>query len=105
MATSKNWQFFIHNGRHNHNIAIYSHGHAHLQDLRMSSCNRPSSSGRVMFYRAIYYDFSEHKTLVVQLVPRKFTMLLPRLEGLDAGKKYGRGSSPLKYRKGLHRFI
>ncbi|KAI5664922.1 hypothetical protein M9H77_24245 [Catharanthus roseus] len=28
MATSENWQLFVHNGRHNHKIAIYSHGHA-----------------------------------------------------------------------------
>ncbi|KAI5664774.1 hypothetical protein M9H77_24097 [Catharanthus roseus] len=38
-----------------------------LQDLRKSSCNKPSSSGRVMFHLAIYYHFSENKTLVVQL--------------------------------------
>ncbi|KAI5652404.1 hypothetical protein M9H77_29591 [Catharanthus roseus] len=28
MATSENWQLFMHNGRHNHKIAIYHHGHA-----------------------------------------------------------------------------
>ncbi|KAI5648068.1 hypothetical protein M9H77_34073 [Catharanthus roseus] len=28
MATSENWQFFVHNGRHNHKIAVYSHDHA-----------------------------------------------------------------------------
>ncbi|KAI5671022.1 hypothetical protein M9H77_11386 [Catharanthus roseus] len=38
-----------------------------LQDLRRSSCNRPSSSGRVMFHLAIYYNFFKNKTLVVQL--------------------------------------
>ncbi|KAI5678220.1 hypothetical protein M9H77_09170 [Catharanthus roseus] len=27
MATSKTWQLFIHNGRHNHKIAVYNHGH------------------------------------------------------------------------------
>ncbi|KAI5677594.1 hypothetical protein M9H77_08544 [Catharanthus roseus] len=36
-----------------------------LQDLRRSSCNRLSSSGRVMCRLAIYYDFSENKTLAV----------------------------------------
>ncbi|KAI5683983.1 hypothetical protein M9H77_05211 [Catharanthus roseus] len=35
-----------------------------LQDLRRSSCTRLSSSGRVMCRLAIYYDFSENKTLV-----------------------------------------
>ncbi|KAI5671679.1 hypothetical protein M9H77_12043 [Catharanthus roseus] len=28
MATSENWQLFVHNGRYNHKIAVYSHGHA-----------------------------------------------------------------------------
>ncbi|KAI5672572.1 hypothetical protein M9H77_12936 [Catharanthus roseus] len=28
METSENSQLFVHNGRHNHKIAIYSHGHA-----------------------------------------------------------------------------
>ncbi|KAI5648053.1 hypothetical protein M9H77_34058 [Catharanthus roseus] len=28
MATSENWQLFVHNGRHNHKIVVYSHGHA-----------------------------------------------------------------------------
>ncbi|KAI5655055.1 hypothetical protein M9H77_32242 [Catharanthus roseus] len=27
MATSENRQLFVHNGRHNHKIAVYSHGH------------------------------------------------------------------------------
>ncbi|KAI5658839.1 hypothetical protein M9H77_27632 [Catharanthus roseus] len=56
MATSENWQLFVHNGRHNHKIAVYSHGHA-----------QPSSSGRVMFHHAIYYDFFDNKMLVMQL--------------------------------------
>ncbi|KAI5659878.1 hypothetical protein M9H77_28671 [Catharanthus roseus] len=34
-----------------------------LQDLRRSSCTRLSSSGRVMCRLAIYYDYSENKTL------------------------------------------
>ncbi|KAI5653545.1 hypothetical protein M9H77_30732 [Catharanthus roseus] len=28
MATSENWQLLVHNGRHNHKIAFYSHSHA-----------------------------------------------------------------------------
>ncbi|KAI5671612.1 hypothetical protein M9H77_11976 [Catharanthus roseus] len=28
MATSENWQLFVHNGRHNHKTVVYSHGHA-----------------------------------------------------------------------------
>ncbi|KAI5668556.1 hypothetical protein M9H77_18409 [Catharanthus roseus] len=38
-----------------------------LQDLRRSSCTRLSSSERVMCHLAIYYDFSENKTLAIQL--------------------------------------
>ncbi|KAI5668117.1 hypothetical protein M9H77_17970 [Catharanthus roseus] len=28
MAMCENWQLFIHDGRHNHAIGVYSHGHA-----------------------------------------------------------------------------
>ncbi|KAI5680830.1 hypothetical protein M9H77_02057 [Catharanthus roseus] len=33
MATSENWQLFIHNGRHNHKKVVYSHGHAQVARL------------------------------------------------------------------------
>ncbi|KAI5668658.1 hypothetical protein M9H77_18511 [Catharanthus roseus] len=33
MATRENWQLFIHNGRHNNKIAVYSHGHAQAARL------------------------------------------------------------------------
>ncbi|KAI5673171.1 hypothetical protein M9H77_13535 [Catharanthus roseus] len=28
MVTNENWQLFVHNKRHNHKIAVYSHSHA-----------------------------------------------------------------------------
>ncbi|KAI5658153.1 hypothetical protein M9H77_26946 [Catharanthus roseus] len=28
MATSENWQLFVHDGRHNHKIGIYNHSYA-----------------------------------------------------------------------------
>ncbi|KAI5677610.1 hypothetical protein M9H77_08560 [Catharanthus roseus] len=33
MATSENWQLFVHTERHNHKIAVYSHGHAQAARL------------------------------------------------------------------------
>ncbi|KAI5673783.1 hypothetical protein M9H77_14147 [Catharanthus roseus] len=33
MATSESWQLFVHNGRHNHKVAIYSHSHAQAARL------------------------------------------------------------------------
>ncbi|KAI5673797.1 hypothetical protein M9H77_14161 [Catharanthus roseus] len=33
MVTSENWQLFVHNGRHNHKIAIYHHIHAQAARL------------------------------------------------------------------------
>ncbi|KAI5659483.1 hypothetical protein M9H77_28276 [Catharanthus roseus] len=33
MATSENWQLFVHYERHNHKIAVYSHGHAQAARL------------------------------------------------------------------------
>ncbi|KAI5675789.1 hypothetical protein M9H77_06739 [Catharanthus roseus] len=37
MTTSENWQLFVHNGRHNHKIAVYSHGHAQFARLTEDS--------------------------------------------------------------------
>ncbi|KAI5678058.1 hypothetical protein M9H77_09008 [Catharanthus roseus] len=28
MATNESWQLFVYNGRHNHKVAVYNHGHA-----------------------------------------------------------------------------
>ncbi|KAI5652796.1 hypothetical protein M9H77_29983 [Catharanthus roseus] len=33
MATSENRQLFIHNGRHNHKLAVYNHGHVQAARL------------------------------------------------------------------------
>ncbi|KAI5661361.1 hypothetical protein M9H77_20684 [Catharanthus roseus] len=33
MATSESWQLFVHNGRHNHKVAVYNHGHAQAARL------------------------------------------------------------------------
>ncbi|KAI5649524.1 hypothetical protein M9H77_35529 [Catharanthus roseus] len=33
MTTSENWQLFVHNGRYNHKIAVYNHGHAQAARL------------------------------------------------------------------------
>ncbi|KAI5670863.1 hypothetical protein M9H77_11227 [Catharanthus roseus] len=55
MATSENWQLFVHNGRHNHKIDIYSH-----EQLQQTKQFRKSH---------------------VPPLPRKFTMLLQRLRG------------------------
>ncbi|KAI5666830.1 hypothetical protein M9H77_16683 [Catharanthus roseus] len=34
MATSKNWQLFVHNGRYNYKIVVYHHGHAQAARLK-----------------------------------------------------------------------
>ncbi|KAI5673516.1 hypothetical protein M9H77_13880 [Catharanthus roseus] len=33
MATSESWQLFVHNGKHNHKVVIYNHGHARAARL------------------------------------------------------------------------
>ncbi|KAI5670928.1 hypothetical protein M9H77_11292 [Catharanthus roseus] len=33
MTTNESWQLFVHNGRHNHKIAVYNHGHAQAARL------------------------------------------------------------------------
>ncbi|KAI5653564.1 hypothetical protein M9H77_30751 [Catharanthus roseus] len=57
MATSENWQLFVHNGRHNHKIAVYSHSHAQatrlteeqlqqIEQFRKSHIKRDRMQGR-----------------------------------------------------------
>ncbi|KAI5682438.1 hypothetical protein M9H77_03666 [Catharanthus roseus] len=78
-----------------------------LQDLRMSNCNRLSSSGRVMCRLAIYYNFSENKTLVVQSeiydvcsAQKIYNVVAKIKRNRMQGKKHGRGSSLPKCTKG-----
>ncbi|KAI5677165.1 hypothetical protein M9H77_08115 [Catharanthus roseus] len=33
MAISESWQLFVHNGRHNHKVVVYNHGHAQAARL------------------------------------------------------------------------
>lgn len=33
MATSENWQLFVHKGRHNYKIDVYNYGHAQTARL------------------------------------------------------------------------
>ncbi|KAI5661227.1 hypothetical protein M9H77_20550 [Catharanthus roseus] len=33
MATSENWQLFVHDGRHNHKIVVYNHGNTQTARL------------------------------------------------------------------------
>ncbi|KAI5654486.1 hypothetical protein M9H77_31673 [Catharanthus roseus] len=33
MVTCENWQLFVHNGRHNHAIGVYTHGHVQAAKL------------------------------------------------------------------------
>ncbi|KAI5667132.1 hypothetical protein M9H77_16985 [Catharanthus roseus] len=33
MAMCENWQVFVHDGRHNHAISVYTHGHAQAAKL------------------------------------------------------------------------
>ncbi|KAI5681078.1 hypothetical protein M9H77_02305 [Catharanthus roseus] len=67
MATSENWQLFIHNGRHNYKIAVYSHGHAQAARLTEEQLQQTEQFRKSHVPPAIYYDFFENKTLVVQL--------------------------------------
>ncbi|KAI5668574.1 hypothetical protein M9H77_18427 [Catharanthus roseus] len=58
-------------------------------NLRRSSCNRLTSSGRVMCRFVISYDFFENKTLVIYVVHRKYTMLLRKIK---RNRKQGRNT-------------
>ncbi|KAI5661740.1 hypothetical protein M9H77_21063 [Catharanthus roseus] len=40
MATSESWQLIVHDGRHNHKIGVYSHGHAQTARLMEEQLKR-----------------------------------------------------------------
>ncbi|KAI5669047.1 hypothetical protein M9H77_18900 [Catharanthus roseus] len=67
MATSENWQLFVHNGRHNHKIVVYHTVMLMLQDLRRSSCNRLSSSGKVMC-RLIKKNWMQGRNMIEEVL-------------------------------------
>ncbi|KAI5649388.1 hypothetical protein M9H77_35393 [Catharanthus roseus] len=83
MATSENWQLFVRNGRHNHKITIYSHGHA--------------QSARLTEEEQLQQTEQFRKSHVP---PRNILRFFREQDEPDAGKKYGSGSSSLKCRKG-----
>ncbi|KAI5657445.1 hypothetical protein M9H77_26238 [Catharanthus roseus] len=61
----ENWQLFVHDGRHNQAIGVYSHGHAQAAKLTEEQLIQLSNSGRVMCHPIIFYDFSGNKMWVV----------------------------------------
>ncbi|KAI5663233.1 hypothetical protein M9H77_22556 [Catharanthus roseus] len=66
MSTSESWQLFVHNGRHNHKVVVYNHAHTQIARLTEEQLHQIEQFRRVMCRLAIYYDFSENKTLAVQ---------------------------------------
>ncbi|KAI5656401.1 hypothetical protein M9H77_25194 [Catharanthus roseus] len=82
MATSENWQLFVHNGRHNHKIAVYSHGHA--------------QSARFM-EEQLQQTEQFRKSHVL---PRNILRFFREQDEPDAGKKYSRGSFHLNAERG-----
>ncbi|KAI5678932.1 hypothetical protein M9H77_09882 [Catharanthus roseus] len=65
MAMCENWQLFVHDGRHNHTICVYSHGHAQAAKLTEEQLIQIKQFERVMCYPVIFYDFSGNKIWVV----------------------------------------
>ncbi|KAI5669167.1 hypothetical protein M9H77_19020 [Catharanthus roseus] len=59
MATSKSWQLFVHNGKHNHKVAVYNHGHSQaaklteeqLQQIEQFSKSHVSPRNILRFFR------------------------------------------------------
>ncbi|KAI5671233.1 hypothetical protein M9H77_11597 [Catharanthus roseus] len=48
IITSENWQLFVHDGRHNHKIGVYSHGHAQATRLAEEQLTQTENLGKVM---------------------------------------------------------
>ncbi|KAI5678828.1 hypothetical protein M9H77_09778 [Catharanthus roseus] len=103
MATSKNWQLFVHNGRHNHKIVVYSHGHAQATRLTEEQLQQTEQLRKSHVPPRNILRISREQDIGCAV--KKFTMLLPNLRGTGCREKYGRGSSSLKCGKGLHHFL
>ncbi|KAI5658948.1 hypothetical protein M9H77_27741 [Catharanthus roseus] len=63
MATSENWQLFVHDGRYNHKIAVYNHGHAQAARLTEEQLKQTE----------------QFRKSHVQPLHKKYTMSLPKL--------------------------
>ncbi|KAI5663229.1 hypothetical protein M9H77_22552 [Catharanthus roseus] len=77
IATSENWQLFVHDGRHNHEIAVYNHGHVQAarlteEQLKQTEHLRKSHVPPRNILRFL-------RELNVGCAFRKYTMFLPRL--------------------------
>ncbi|KAI5662742.1 hypothetical protein M9H77_22065 [Catharanthus roseus] len=104
MATNESWQLFVHNGRHNHNVAVYNYGHAQAARLTEEQLHQTDQFRKSHVPPRNILQFFREQDVGCALVPRKFTMLLPRLRGTGCREKHGRGSSLPKCIKGLHSF-
>ncbi|KAI5664572.1 hypothetical protein M9H77_23895 [Catharanthus roseus] len=67
MATSENWQLFVHNGRHNHKIVVDNHGHAQSARLTEEQLQQTEQFRKSHIPPHNILQFFRNKTLVVQL--------------------------------------
>ncbi|KAI5649534.1 hypothetical protein M9H77_35539 [Catharanthus roseus] len=86
MATSENWQFFVHDGRHNHAIGVYHHGHA--------------QATRLTEEQLIQIEQFRKSHMPPQIIQRP----CEDEEENDTGAQHGRRSSSFKCSTGLYRF-
>ncbi|KAI5659227.1 hypothetical protein M9H77_28020 [Catharanthus roseus] len=65
MAMCENWQVFVHDGRHNHAIGVYTHGHAQTAKLTEEQLIQIEQFRKSHVPLVIFYDFFENKMWVV----------------------------------------
>ncbi|KAI5647835.1 hypothetical protein M9H77_33840 [Catharanthus roseus] len=78
MATSENWQLFVHDGRHNHKVVVYNHGHAQTARLMEEQLKQTEQFRKSHVPHNILTFFRE-QNISCAVSAQKYTMLLPRL--------------------------
>ncbi|KAI5654799.1 hypothetical protein M9H77_31986 [Catharanthus roseus] len=66
MVTCENWILFVHDGKHNHKIVVYNHGHAQAARLMEEQLKQTEEYRKSHVPLRNIYDFSENKMLVVR---------------------------------------
>ncbi|KAI5669153.1 hypothetical protein M9H77_19006 [Catharanthus roseus] len=64
MATSDSWQLFVHDGRHNHKIGVYHHGHAQAARLTEEQLKQTEQFRKSHVPPHNILQFFNNKTLV-----------------------------------------
>ncbi|KAI5668194.1 hypothetical protein M9H77_18047 [Catharanthus roseus] len=79
MAMCENWQVFVHDGRHNHAIGVYTHSHAQAVKLTEEQLIQTEQFRKSHVPPRNILRFFREQNVGCALVPRKYITSLRRL--------------------------